>query len=227
MPVSLTQLAPRPVSRRRRILLWGLASLVLASGVGYFTLPYISVIGAPVAILTIGDMADASFKSSDGQTHSFSEYRGKIVVLEWTSPICEFTIRHYDSGGMKTEQDYGASKHVVWIPVNTALPNSPSYRDSAGLQDLLADRKISSPFVIMDEDGKLGKLFGAHATPSAAVIDATGKLAYLGAFDDKPWGDGTEGFKYVRTALDELSAGKKVTIDFTRSYGCSIKYPSN
>jgi hypothetical protein len=217
--------APRPFSRWTYISIVGLGLLMATGGIGYFTLPYISAIGAPRAALHTGDLAEARFKSSDGQSHTLAEYRGKIVVLEWTSPICEFTIRHYASGGMKSEQDYAASKNVVWLPVNTATPDNQSYRDATDLTALMANRKITSAFVIMDEDGRLGKEFGAHATPSAAVIDATGKLAYFGAFDDQPWGDGTTGKKYVRDAINDLIAGKSVTVPFTRSYGCSIRYP--
>jgi hypothetical protein len=218
-------LKPKPIRSWRRIFGWGLGLVSIASVVGYFTLPYISVVGAPQAQLAMGDVVEASFKSSDGQAHKLSDYRGKITVLEWTSPICEFTIRHYDSGGMKAEQDYGKSKNVSWIPIATATPKNESYLDAAGLQALLQSRKITSPYIIMDEDGRIGSMFGAHATPSAAIIDANGKLAYMGAFDNQPWGDGTTGIKYVRAALDELSAGKPVTVPFTLSYGCSIKYP--
>jgi AhpC/TSA family len=225
MTTAPALLSPKSNRPWRRILIWGLALVAVATALGYFALPYISVIGAPVAKLETGDLADASFKSSDGQTHKLSDYRGKITVLEWTSPICEFTIRHYDSGGMRAEQDYGASKNVNWIPITTATPQSEGYRDAAGLQALLTARKTASPYMIMDEDGKLGRMFGAHATPSAAVIDATGKLAYIGAFDNQPWGDGKTGTKYVRAAIDELAAGNSVTVPFTRAYGCSIKYP--
>jgi hypothetical protein len=215
----------KPKSRFRRAIGIGLAVVALSIAVGYFTLPYISLIGAPVAQLNTGDLADASFNGSDGKAHKLSDYRGKVLVLEWTSPVCEFTIRHYVSGAMHALQEYGAGKQAAWIPVNTVGPGSVGHLDAAGLQALLAARKISSPYIAMDEAGVLGHLFGAHATPSAAVIDVNGKLAYMGAIDDNPWGDGTKGKNFVREALDELAAGKSVSVPFRRSYGCSIKYP--
>jgi hypothetical protein len=209
----------------KRILFLGIGVALAASLAGYFTLPYLSLIGAPVAELGTGDIAEASFMASDGKSHQFSEYRGRVLVLEWTSPVCEFTIRHYESGAMQALQEYAAGKKASWIPITTAAPGSASYIDAAGLQKLLADRKISSPFIAMDETGLIGHMFGAHATPSVAIIDATGKLAYMGAIDDQPWGDGSTGINHVRAALDELATGKPVTVSFTRSYGCSIKYP--
>jgi hypothetical protein len=215
----------KPKSRFRRVLGIGLAIVALAIGVGYFTLPYISLIGAPVAQLNTGDLADTTFNGSDGKEHKLSDYRGKVLVLEWTSPVCEFTIRHYESGAMHALQEYGAGKQAAWIPVSPVGPGSVGHLDAAGLQALLKARKISSPYIAMDEGGILGHLFGAHATPSAAVIDVNGKLAYMGAIDDNPWGDGTAGKNFVRQALDELAAGNAVSVPFRRSYGCSIKYP--
>jgi AhpC/TSA family len=209
----------------RRTFGWGLGLFLAAIGIGYFTLPYVSVIGAPAAQIFNGDLVEASFKGSDGKTHKISDYRGKLLVLEWTSPVCEFTIRHYASGAMNALQEYGASKQAAWLPISTVGPHSVGHLDAAGLQDLLAQRKISSPFIIMDESGSIGQMFGAHATPSAAVIDAQGKLAYMGAIDDNPWGDGSSGTNFVKQALDELTAGKPVSVPFMRSYGCSIKYP--
>jgi hypothetical protein len=126
---------------------------------------------------------------------------------------------------MHALQEYGASKQAAWIPVSTVGPGSIGHLDTTGLQALLTARKISSHFIVMDEQGVLGHLFGAHATPSAAVIDVNGKLAYMGAIDDNPWGDGTTGKNFVRQALDELAAGNAVSVPFRRSYGCSIKYP--
>jgi hypothetical protein len=208
----------------KRIAPWSLGVALAAGIVGYFTLPYLSLIGAPVAELGTGDVVDASFVASDGKTHQISEYRGKVLILEWTSPICEFTVRHYESGGMHALQEYAAGKQANWLPITTAAPGSVSYLDAAGLQKLLVDRKIYSPFIAMDETGSIGQMFGAHATPSAAVIDASGKLAYMGAIDDQPWGDGTTGVNHIRAALDELASGKPVSVSFTRSYGCSIKY---
>jgi AhpC/TSA family len=217
--------SPKPVRRWKRIAGIGAAIVLFVIGVGYFTLPYISVVGAPVAELKTGDVIDASFKGSDGQAHKLSDYRGKVLVLEWTSPVCEFTIRHYESGAMHALQEYGAGKQAAWLPISTVGPGSVGHLDAAGLQALLAARKISSPYIIMDETGSIGRMFGAHATPSAAVIDAQGKLAYMGAIDDNPWGDGTSGTNWVKQALDELSAGKSISVPFKRSYGCSIKYP--
>ena len=49
----------------------------------------------------------------------------------------------------------------------------------------------------------------------------------MGAIDDTPSvepADVKTAKNYVVAALDELAAGKTVTISATRAYGCSVKY---
>ena len=61
------------------------------------------------------------------------------------------------------------------------------------------------------------------------VIDPTGILVYMGAIDDKPsvnLADVKTAKNFVVAALEELAAGKPVTISATRAYGCSVKYAS-
>ena len=51
--------------------------------------------------------------------------------------------------------------------------------------------------------------------------------AYIGAIDDKPSVDVADvktAKNYLVAALDEIAAGKQVTVAATQAYGCSIKY---
>jgi cytochrome oxidase Cu insertion factor (SCO1/SenC/PrrC family) len=41
---------------------------------------------------------DFELADQNGETHKLSDYRGKIVVLEWTNPQCPFVQRHYADG---------------------------------------------------------------------------------------------------------------------------------
>src|SRR5713101_6216617 len=51
---------------------------------------------------------DFTAVGSDGARHRLSDYRGSTVVLEWTSPVCEFTAQQYGSGSMQALQAYAA-----------------------------------------------------------------------------------------------------------------------
>jgi hypothetical protein len=73
----------------------------------------------------------------------------------------------------------------------------------------------------------VGRLYYARATPHMVVIDRSGRVAYMGAIDDTPstrLADVKTAKNYLVAALDEIAAGKPVTVAATQAYGCSIKY---
>ena len=68
----------------------------------------------------------------------------------------------------------------------------------------------------------MARAYGATVTPHMYVIDANGILVYKGGIDSirssNP-DDVPNAKQYVRAALDEVLAGKKVTEPSTRPYG--------
>ncbi len=212
---------------RSRRFAWAAIVFLALAGAGLYFSPYISGVGAISPIANIGDVVDAKFQGSDGKAHTLAEYRGKVVVLEWTNPVCEFTSPRYASGAMQAMQRQAISGGVIWVVVSSTAPGGSGYMDLSAAQALVAERNIASNYIVLDEDGALGHQFGAFATPSAAVIDAKGKFSYAGAIDDNPWGDGTKGNNYVKAALSDLASDKPVQTPHTRSYGCGIKYKAS
>ena len=82
---------------------------------------------------------------------------------------------------------------------------------------------------MVDAEGEVGRTYGAKTTPHMFVINAEGKLVYQGAIDDKESAsEGGKGAKvnFVAQAIDEVMAGKAVSQNSTRPYGCSVKYAS-
>ena len=79
---------------------------------------------------------------------------------------------------------------------------------------------------ILDPTGAIGRLYSAKTTPHMFVIDPTGKLIYQGAIDDKPTPDRRPQGRpeLPQRALNASMAGKPVTVESTRPYGCSVKY---
>jgi hypothetical protein len=125
---------------------------------------------------------------------------------------------------MQKLQQEAIAAGVVWIPVSSTAEGAAGFVDAAGAKALMAERKMGGDYMALDADGALGHMFGAHATPSAAIIGKDGNLAYAGAIDDQPWGDGTSGDNHVRAALADLAAGTPVRTPQARAYGCGIKY---
>lgn len=73
-----------------------------------------------------------------------------------------------------------------------------------------------------DAENAMADKLNAHATPEAYVIDKDGVVRYHGAIDNNREVDKVTSHS-LRTALDEVLAGKAVTTPTTRAFGCSIK----
>ena len=110
--------------------------------------------------------------------------------------------------------------------VNSAGQHSGSYRDAAAAKKEWDELKIKATAWIDDHDGKVGKLYGMKTTPHMFVIDPKGSVAYQGAIDNRPEpeGDPRKARNYVREAITKLTAGGKIEVAETRSYGCGVKY---
>jgi peroxiredoxin len=183
-------------------------------------LAILAVMTAPaVAGVAIGDPApDFTLSDSAGQRVSLSDFKGKIVVLEWLNPDCPFVQRHYKAGTMKSLAEKYGDKGVVWLTIN-----STNYMDAEANAKFKAANGLPYP-ILVDQSGEVGHLYGAQTTPHMYIIDGTGKLAYMGAIDDDPRGSSDNPKNYVAAALDELEAGNAVTTAETKPYGCSVKY---
>ena len=169
-----------------------------------------------------GDKApDFTLMDSAGNKVSLSDFKGKTVVLEWTNPDCPFVERHYKERSMKKlTSAYSESMGMVWLTIN-----STKYMDGAANASFVEKESIGWP-VLVDQDGKVGHLYGAQTTPHMFIIDANGIVVYDGAIDDDPRGNKESGARtnYVAQALNEIAAGKPVSTPETKPYGCSVKY---
>lgn len=163
-------------------------------------------------------------QGADGGQHSLHEYAGKLVVLEWTNPICPFTAIKYKSGAMQSLQRYAASRQIVWLSIDTAAPDKAGFLSPAAARARVAQTHASVTAFLFDLDGKIARSYGAKTTPSFFVIDRQGRLAYQGAMDDQVFADQSVGHEYMKSALDDLVAGRRVTVPETLPQGCAVEY---
>ncbi len=170
---------------------------------------------------------DFTLTDSNGKQHMLSDFKGKVVVLEWLNHGCPFVKKHYDSGNMqKLQADY-AGKGVVWLSIVSSAPGKQGHMSPADTNKTKDEKKSAATAILIDEDGKVGKLYGAKVTPELFVVGKDGALVYAGAIDDRKSTDPADvaGAKnFVKQALDEVLGGKKVSEPTTTAYGCSVKY---
>jgi peroxiredoxin len=178
--------------------------------------------------VTVGQAAP-NFTLTDvaGQARSLSDYRGKTVVLEWTNPECPIVRKHYLSGNMPALQRSATSAGVVWLSINSGHPGAQGDFDAGRVQEWLKSTSAAPTAYLRDQDGRVGRLYGAKATPDMYVIAPDGTLVYAGAIDSIASADQADiahATNYVKAALDSLKQGTPVAVPTSRPYGCSVKY---
>ncbi len=175
-------------------------------------------IGKPAPDFTATDI--------NGKTVRLSDYKGRFVVIESYNSDCPFCKNHYETGAMQELQRNLAAKDVVWLIVDSVNPKNPSYRTPEQARKEWVDQKITATAWIDDSSGAVGHLYGMKTTPHMFVIAKDGTLAYDGAIDNRPqpFGDPRIAKNYVSAAVDELIAGKPVTVAETKPYGCGVHY---
>jgi peroxiredoxin len=180
------------------------------------------------AEVQVGSTApDFSLTDTHGRTHRLSEYRGKIVVLEWYNPDCPFVGKHYRSGNMQQLQKEYTAKGVVWLAVDSSAPGEQGNYPAETLNQVSNKVGAIRTALLLDPDGNVGHAYGAKTTPDMYIIDAKGALVYRGAIDSKRStneADVKTATNYVRQALDAVLAGKPVPVSATQPYGCTVKY---
>jgi hypothetical protein len=198
-----------------QLTIWVLAALLLA--------PHVysgdAVIGAKAP--------DFRATDSNGKTQNLASCKGKIVVLEWLNRQCPFVRKHYDSGNMQKLQKEYTGKGVIWFSVISSAPGKQGYCTPEEANSFIREKGAAATAVLLDTQGTVGKLYGAKTTPHMFIIDAAGVLVYDGAIDDTPSTDIADiatAKNYVQSALDEILAGKQVTVATSQPYGCSVKY---
>lgn len=182
----------------------------------------------PVQDIAIGKPAP-NFSAVDeyGQRRRLSDYRGSHVVLEWTNRDCPFVKKHYDSDNMQSLQNDARSRGVVWLTVTSTAAGHTGYMDAGGAQRFRNRYHAAPTSILLDPDGRMGRLYDVEVTPQIFIIDADGKLVYMGGMDDRPTtriADIDLASDYVGEALDETLAGRPVSRPITRAYGCPIVY---
>ncbi|MBX3721658.1 MAG: thioredoxin family protein [Turneriella sp.] len=194
-----------------------------------FVLAVVTTVGFQLAAVDTGAPAPAftNVKDINGKSHNLADYKGKTVVLEWVNYDCPFVKKHYSSNNMQDLQRKYTAKGIVWLSVNSSAPGKEGNYSIAEWKQKSAERKVAANAILLDPSGKTGKAYGAKTTPHMYIIDGAGVLQYQGAIDSTRSTDAADiktSQNYVSSALDELAAGKPVSVKETKAYGCSVKY---
>ena len=159
---------------------------------------------------------------TNGQERSLSDYKGRIVVIEWINPECPYVRHCYQTKAMQSayKKVKQLDKGVAWLAINTT-PGTTAQANNMWITKY----GLKYP-LLLDERGKVGRSYDARRTPQMFVIDKEGVLRYKGAIDDNSLLNKRpdEITNYVVNAVKQLVEGETLTPDSTKPYGCTIKY---
>ncbi len=185
-------------------------------------------------VMKIGThIPEFTLPGADGRMHSLTEWvAAKFLMIVFECNHCPES-QNYESRIKALYEDY-KSKGVQLVAIN---PNDPaSVRlNELGYTDLedslpemkirMTDRHISWPYLYDGETQNIATKFGVIATPHVFIFDQARNLRFEGEIDNNQRLDLITS-KDTRSALDELLAGKPVTVTDTRVHGCSTKWKS-
>ncbi|MGY8904355.1 MAG: thioredoxin family protein [Burkholderiales bacterium] len=186
--------------------------------------------GLAQAAATVGQAApDFTATDLNGKTVKLSDFKGKHVVLEWVNPNCPFVKKHYNSDNMQSVQKDAVAKGVVWLAINSTEKQSQDYMTPAQLSAWAKEKASPMTAMLMDEEGTIGKNYGARTTPHMYIVNPQGTLVYAGGIDSIPSGrveDIKTATNYVKQGLGEALGGKPLSVATSAPYGCTVKYKS-
>lgn len=173
-------------------------------------------VGAGAKELAVGSaMPDFKFKDQQGKEQSLAANAGKIIVIDFCSIECPFSVA-VDKDLPALTAAY-ASKGVVLL---TICSNAGMSMEK--IKEYTTAKKIEHP-ILRDETGEYARTVGATRTPEFYVVDAKGNLVFHGAFDDRKTPEQKGQTNYVKSALDDLLAGRPVKTPEVPAWGCTIE----
>jgi thioredoxin-related protein len=117
---------------------------------------------------------------------------------------------------------YATDKSIGVVLLNANEANRKNSESLTAMQ-AYAKKQAYSWFYAEDKNNELADAFGATRTPECFLFNKNGKLVYHGAIDDSPGDAAGVTRHHLKEAMNEMLAGKQVSVKQSRSVGCSIK----
>jgi peroxiredoxin len=166
---------------------------------------------------------DFTLKNADGKEVKLSDFKGKIVVLEWINLDCPWCKAHYENTDalVKLQKEYRGDD-IAWLTICSSAKGKQGNFEGETLTKRIEKAGLDSASYLIDADGAVGKKYEARTTPHTYVIDKEGVLKYRGALDnlrERRRDKSLEEVNYVKLAVNALKDDKKVETSETTPYG--------
>jgi peroxiredoxin len=155
---------------------------------------------------------DFELPDLDGALHRLSDYRGRIVVVNFWSCECPHSERT-DRAIMAMMVQWGEQVVLLSIAANR-IESVEAMAQAARMRHV--------PLVLLDREDVVADLYEALTTPHVHVIDRDGILRYRGAVDDVAFRVRKPTRFFLDEVVEALLDGRLPAQPETPAYGCTI-----
>ncbi len=180
-----------------------------------------TMVNSAIASLALGARAPdfSDLLGADGRSWSLSSFDDRpLLVIIFSCNGCP-TVKASEERWIALQAAYGP-KGVRVVAVNSNnsyLSPADSY---AEMVTRARERGFNFPY-LKDDDGGVGRAYGAISTPHAFLFDAARRLRYRGRIDDSR-DPARVVVRDLRNAIDDLLEGRAVQVPETKPFGCAI-----
>ncbi len=195
-------------------ILMGLACISLLATVAF-------TVGEPLTIGSKMPKADVKMQDVTGKMISIKDVMSNNgVLVMFSCNTCPYVVKNQDRTVAIAEYAKQMKMGVIVLNSNEAYRGEDDSPEE--MKSYAKDQKYKWNYVI-DKNHEVADAFGANRTPEVYLFDKSMTLVYHGAIDDNPSDASSVGRQHLKEAINELAAGKAVTVKESKSVGCSIK----
>jgi peroxiredoxin len=176
-----------------------------------------------VFTLQIGERApDFKLPATDGKTYTLDDFStDRVMVVFFTCNHCPFVIGS-DEVTRATAERY-RDKGVAFIGINSNSENTYREDDFPHMVKRMEENRFSWVYA-HDRSQEVARAYGALRTPHFFVFDEERRLVYTGRGVDNPRDSAKITTNDLEKVLEEVLAGKPVSVPMTNPIGCNVKW---
>jgi hypothetical protein len=181
-----------------------------------------------LAIGTSAPAAEVKMMDISGKEYSLSDLKkpgGLLVVFSCNG--CPFVVGSEGSEGWEGRYDelrtLTEGNNIGMALINSNEAKRDKGDDLKSMKTRAEEHGFGKCRYLLDVNSAVANAFFARTTPHVYLFDGNMKLVYKGAIDDNV--DDSKKVKepYLKNAIQNLAAGKKIKPAETKPVGCSIK----
>lgn len=163
-----------------------------------------------------------SLPATDGKTYSLADFdAADILVVFFTCNHCPY-VTGSDEATRATVEAF-ASRGVAFVGINSNSKRTYAEDDFPHMVARMKEHRF--PWIYLyDESQDIARAYGALRTPHFFVFDRQRNLVYTGRGVDQPRDTSRMTVNDLDRTLEELLAGKPVSVPVTNPIGCNVKW---